>query len=117
MFSPNYIIALKNRFYIINNEKILNYVNDKEYVDYNVLSRDNNNFDIDFDLDDYDDEGIPDFEYYYNKNKNLCSGYFCSFIPLIDENNNLNISKHNKKYKKNKYQISLENIIKITLQK
>ena len=34
------------------------------------------------------------------KNKNLCSGYFCSFIPLTCKNNNLNISIFKGQYKK-----------------
>ena len=36
----------------------------------------------------------------HSKNKNLCSGYFCSFIPLTFSNSKNNISILNGQYKK-----------------
>ena len=53
---------------------------------------------------DYDFDYDYDYEYIYNKNKNLCSAYFCGFIPLINNNNSLNIPIFNKCYKKTNIQ-------------
>ena len=50
---------------------------------------------------------VPDYiydhkiaNYVYTNNKKLCSGYFCSFIPLTNKNNTLNIPINYNGYKK-----------------
>ena len=95
--------------------KDVNYVFDDDFYDYN--------FDYNFDLDGNSNlnKGIPKYinyndylkfidlnylnkeekaSYVYSKNKNVCSGYFCSFIPLPNH--------YNKGTNKNKYNYFLK---------
>ena len=76
----------------------IEYANTSDYdiVDRNQLLNDED-FDLNLLLND-----VPKYaynfefaEYVHMRNKNLCSGYFCSFIPLINKNNILNIPIHN----------------------
>ena len=75
-----------------------NNVNPDFDLDLNKISYDEV-FDIDFDVydEDYDfDEYVRESKnsinildsqkFMYENNKNLCSGYFCSFIPLTCKN-------------------------------
>ena len=69
-----------------------------------------NNIDINLFWKELNDNALvdkPDFtinskfaEQVYVKNKNLCSGYFCSFIPLTFKNNMINIPLYDSYYKK-----------------
>ena len=94
---PNFVIALKNKFDVLsNNNNLIHFKND--YNNNNDIDFDD--YDVDFDDENILLESIPDFENTYSKNKNLCSGYFCSFIPLINNNKSLNIPIYNKKHKK-----------------
>ena len=72
-----------------------------------MYPKDVNNNNSDFDKFNYEEEFEFKFIYdedvkyvretknsqesIYVKNKNLCSGYFCDYIPLIDKNNDLQI--------------------------
>ena len=110
-FSQNSTLALSNRYECLSYN---DYVNNNNKFDFNKNNDDDgNNYDEDGNQSMNDgnvnlflnDTPIVDYdfeyaEYIYKKNKNLCSGYFCSLVPLINNNNILNIPIYKKGYKK-----------------
>ena len=101
-------VPIKNKF------EILSLFNNDECIDYDDVNNNNNNsniemfnyeeeFDFKYSYDEdvkYVRETKNSQEFTYVKNRNLCSGYFCDFIPLVDKNNNLNVPLFEGKYKK-----------------
>ena len=110
-FSGLNAIPTLNKFECLSDEN-QNSLSDSEFVS-NVISDDFLCNNVEFRnwlFDDYWKDvnlcpNVPS-NYMYSKNKNICSGYFCSFIPMIDKNNSLNIKFKNGHYLK---QISNEN--------